>query len=552
MQGRVAWERFQLGEELIGVRSEILTSWRRSRLSGVDPTEPNLPHTDADFDSRFARMAIPVMSATAELLGTTDTCLAITNSAGVVLWRWTSDSALRSALDDSGLLEGSAFGEEHAGTNGLGTALELGRVAAVHGEEHFKEHFHRFACVAAPVAHPLTRRTVGAVNITCPVEDANQMLEPTIVKLVREIRHALLEAAGVRERKLFDEFLSERAKGANPVITLSPDVIIKNHAASELQLEHQLLWSQVLDSLETGSRIDFPDGRSATLRPLSEGQQLTGAVLILGEPPHTPVAAEPEHEILDTDERMLRLAERAWAENRCVVLRGEQGAGKTYLTRRLLARFPDSRLVEARELLSADGLASLSAEIETTQPALAVEGLDRVPLEQLRDELLPLLRSWGDVLPVAMTWTSSQHDMPGSLAVVADELEPAIVDVPALRLRREELKSLVAGVLGKPGWVTSAAMAVLYDHTWPGNMTELRFAMSRAIEESGGARIEVAHLPRYLWHQTSSRRLTPLERAEASVIAEAIAANGGNKSAAAKELGVSRPTLYSKIRSYRL
>lgn len=100
--------------------------------------------------------------------------------------------------------------------------------------------------------------------------------------------------------------------------------------------------------------------------------------------------------------------------------------------------------------------------------------------------------------------------------------------------------------------MTAAAMAILYDHTWPENVAELRFAVSRALEESGGARIEVAHLPRYLWHRTNGRRLTPLERAEASVIAEAIAANGGNKSAAAKQLGVSRPTLYSKIRFYRL
>lgn len=50
----------------------------------------------------------------------------------------------------------------------------------------------------------------------------------------------------------------------------------------------------------------------------------------------------------------------------------------------------------------------------------------------------------------------------------------------------------------------------------------------------------------------ASRRLTRLEQAEATVIAEVLVATAGNKTEAARQLGISRPTLYAKIRSYRL
>ena len=551
MDTRIAWERFQLGEELVGVRREILTSWRRSQLSGVDPSRIELPRTDIDFDSRFARSAIPVVSATAQLLGTTDTCLAITDAAGTVVWRWTSDSTLRDALDDSGLVEGSAFGEEFVGTNGLGTALELRRATTIRGGEHFKEHFHRFACAAAPVIHPLTRRTVGAINITCPVDDANPMLEPTILKLVREIEHALFAAAGARERKLFDEFLATRSESRQPVITLSSDVLIANEAAAHLQIEHRRLWASVLDAIETGGSFALPGttGHVARMRPVTEGRVLTGAVVVVEDAPDTARQPIPPE---DPVRRAADDARRALAAGRLLVVRGEPGSGKQTLLRTLLAERDASPVVLDASEVALTGMAAWTAPLREPpddRPVL-LRHLDQLAAPDVRTLAAGLGRLVGR-RTVTATWTASASDAPGGLVELLEAVDGSTVELPPLRQRREEITGIAAELAGDTP-LHQTVLPVLEEYRWPGNVAELRQALLSAARQADGRRIDVEHLPEYLRRVVTGRRLSPLERAEAAVIAEALSAARGNKSVAARELGVSRPTLYSKIKTYRL
>lgn len=556
MGTRAAWERFQHGDTdaeatTPDVRSEILTSWRRSRLSRVDPSSFALPHVAVDPDSRFARAARPVLEASVERMSETGTCLAITDRAGRVLGSWATDPQLRRGLDEAKLHQGFCFDEQVAGTNGLGTALEVGRVVTVRGEEHYKEAFHAFACVAAPVPHPLTRRVMGAVNITCRADEMHPVLTTAVLTMVRDVQEALLAASGERERRLFDAFLAERARRVAPVITLSADVLITNDEAARLPIDHMRLWSQVLDAT-CGGCIAIPelDGRTAHVQLITDNRRVNGAVLVL-EPEATVTTVVDALPVSSTPDQVSDVLARALRLGRPAIVRGEPGAGKRTAARAAIVRIglDEPIVLDAAEIPEC-GLSLWSRRLRIAlgecRPVI-VTHIDQLSSEQAAT-VGSLLEPAAARAPLILSWDADSAAAPGHLACLFTRLDAAVVELLPLRRRITELQRLVQDMVDPAHRPDTAALEALRGHSWPGNLAELRMVLQTAAKAATGP-IRAEHLPTYL---RASRRLTPLERAEAAVIAEVLAATAGNKTEAARQLGISRPTLYAKIRSYRL
>jgi DNA-binding NtrC family response regulator len=143
------------------------------------------------------------------------------------------------------------------------------------------------------------------------------------------------------------------------------------------------------------------------------------------------------------------------------------------------------------------------------------------------------------------------------------------VEVPPLRARRSDVPSLVAHALrGTPARaVSEAAMECLLAYDWPGNVRELLHVVERASVLSGGEIIDVDALPEHLRAPRGRRRpgaappgapppgLTLREAVadlERRMIAAALARARGNRSEAARQLGVGRPQLYAKMQEYGL
>jgi DNA-binding NtrC family response regulator len=137
------------------------------------------------------------------------------------------------------------------------------------------------------------------------------------------------------------------------------------------------------------------------------------------------------------------------------------------------------------------------------------------------------------------------------------------IEVPPLRERAEDLaelaQSFVKAYAAKHGRlvrvVSPEALSLLSEYEFPGNVRELSNIIERAVIVSGGKQTEVGDLPETIRAAVlvQGRREKPLSLAEveAEYVAEILAAAKGNKTEAARILGISRKNLYEKLARLR-
>jgi transcriptional regulator with PAS, ATPase and Fis domain len=139
--------------------------------------------------------------------------------------------------------------------------------------------------------------------------------------------------------------------------------------------------------------------------------------------------------------------------------------------------------------------------------------------------------------------------------------------LPPLRDRREDIEPLTRGLAARFNTrfrkelvaIHPEAIAVLEAFPWPGNIRQLENVVQQAVLVSSGPELRVEHLPplvrsgpersgRAAIHSLADRR----EASERAAIQRALAEAGNSRTRAAQALGVSRVTLYKKMKKYGL
>jgi DNA-binding NtrC family response regulator len=299
---------------------------------------------------------------------------------------------------------------------------------------------------------------------------------------------------------------------------------------------------------------------------------------------------------------MLGFARIAAESGHSVLITGETGSGKTHLAREIhraghragrpfvrvnCAAIPDplferemfghvrGAFTDAREaaggfLEAANGgtlfLDEVSELAPQNQPKLLAVLEDGVyrrlgsPREERVD--VQVIAAANRDLPSMVEQKLFRQDLFYRLSVLCYRVEP-------LRARRGELPGLVEELLhrnARPGMpaptVSRAAMTMLLRHSWPGNIRELENALRSAAAWSMGGEIGPEHLPADIRAAASATFAAPAQdparyadryaapaqaQDEAELIRRALDQAGGNKTHAARMLGMSRSTLWAKL-----
>jgi len=140
------------------------------------------------------------------------------------------------------------------------------------------------------------------------------------------------------------------------------------------------------------------------------------------------------------------------------------------------------------------------------------------------------------------------------------------IHMPPLRERKQDLPLLINKFLkririktGKPiSVMNKETLALLYDYHWPGNVRELINVIEHAFVLCREGEITPDHLPANLLEKQKKQRHElkysdrPGSDAEKKQLMAAISSTGGNKSNAAKILGISRVALYNRLKKYNI
>ena len=138
------------------------------------------------------------------------------------------------------------------------------------------------------------------------------------------------------------------------------------------------------------------------------------------------------------------------------------------------------------------------------------------------------------------------------------------IELPPLRARREDIPLVAEAFYGRVGrrphsGCSPLAMRLLQAYRWPGNVRELLAVLESSHINAGERRIEAQHLPAHVRDPDGEigesgeryRRASPTLDERADIVA-ALAETGGARSAAADRLGMSRTTLWRKMKGYGL
>jgi len=561
------------------VRTVVYESWRRSRLQGLEPDSvaPSY-YPDIELDSYLTRAVTPVVEKREAALAQSMCALSLTDSEGRLLRRWVPDPVFAGRLDSLSVGLRYSVAESHVGTTSAITLLS-GQPVMVQGPEHFSSVFANLTCAGAPIIHPVSRRIVGSIDLTCRLGDTSPVVLSWVMELAAQVQDVLRRGASRREQLLLDSYLSHNRDIRHPLMTLDQQTVITNAAAARLigGIDQAMLWehasSAITDRATDPRPLVFLDGTpmSVETHPICDGSTVVGAVLKIKSATQRQVERSTSRSssgardaarlpgLVGQSARWTALCRQVTKipDVDRVLLVGEPGSGRCAVA--VAAVRPGPVRVADAAVVLARGAERWLHEIETE-----LDGADETLVLRHVDRLEPDLaeateRAIGRRPGGRRVFATSEV---GPLAAGARnpllDTFREVLEVPPLRERLEDLPMLLIELTARAvgdgpavRWMPDAVQALIR-LDWPRNVASLESLVRGLVARNRAGYIGAAELPSDVVARAARRPLAMLEQAEAGAITKALRDAGGNKHRAAASLGIARSTLYRKVRSLGL
>lgn len=543
---------------------DIVQSWRRSQAALGEPGSiAEVPHVpEGLLDEHLLDMFGVPMNRFAEDLEGTGLALLLADSRGQILHRWCEDRQSRSHLDRVGTVRGAVLAENVVGTNGVGTVVATGTSVQIRGTEHYADIYQDAVCTGSPVFHPISRKLLAVVTLSCDMTPRSDLLKPLVKSMTAQLEQHLLSVERPETRQMLNLFLEQSRKRQLPVVAFGPQgVMIQSEQANRLTAHDiALIRSLGEEKLPTGRYVVELSLGTTELDLTSTGRG--NNVVVLGDDQNTPATgaltssarriAGRSPEWLATVNQVERL--RAMEEP--ILLAGETGVGKTSLALGgpyRVGHVPSSlSLVDAAErhiVGSREWLKGLREALASRRQVVVrgIETLDAPALDGMRS----VIESCVTQTPIVMTLTTDNRDDIESFEL---RFGARGVWVAPLRDRIADLPDLWAAVLSSAAPSTKLelrpeALQLMQNYLWPGNVKELRQLVMQFVAAGKLGVVEAVDLPAPM---QSTKNLSLIERVELEAIRKALQEAEGNRLKAADILGISRATVYRKMKAYRL
>ncbi|MDF1706411.1 MAG: helix-turn-helix domain-containing protein [Aeromicrobium sp.] len=533
------------------LRPDIAESWHRVNLAGLDPTAPFKPGDPIEVDESSALLvgAAPVLDELeTSLKGSKYSTLLVDRECRIVR-RWFDDRRIEEGFDALNLRPGASVLEEAIGTNALGTVMETRRAISINGSEHFAQSLRNFSCYGHPIRHPLTKRIEGVLDISAIMSAASPLLPPLISRAVHDIEQRLLDGSRTSEKSLLAAFQAAAGTKRRAIVAIGEDILLSNQSAADLLTPGDIALLRVLTEEPTSRReqtleLSLSSGRAVLVHVTKVGGARDGALLQVEPCSPDRARSVTSRSELDRDTPAAP-----------ILVAGVPGSGRTTRARDLATRKPVKFLSPAFALLEgAESWAQdFQAAMRRRSGSVCVDGIDLLP-----DELLDVVieAASGAAGPQLIFTSGPIGGLEGRAAALAG-MATTREELLPLSVRRREIPGIARTMLRSLGadeslHITPSAIQALSAQTWPGNLRELKAVMEHASRQRKVGGLTIDDLPEQYRSLRPAAPMAALDQAERDVIVMALRNAGGNKVKAAQELGVSRTTLYARMRSLRI